>query len=75
VVMPGGVRVPLPCPDLPELVLSCIAAVQKHDSATHQASTWEQTVCRSSIARDDRLLTARRLSPRQSLMTALRRPR
>lgn len=34
--MPARLRVPLPCPDLPELVLSCIAAVQAHDSASKQ---------------------------------------
>jgi hypothetical protein len=34
--MPARLRIPLPCPDLPELVLACIAAVQAHDSASHQ---------------------------------------
>lgn len=36
VLMPARLRVPLPCPDLPEMVLSCIAAVQAHDSASKQ---------------------------------------
>ena len=38
VVMPARLRIPLPCPDLPELVLACIAAVQAHDSASHQVT-------------------------------------
>ncbi|EFN51528.1 hypothetical protein CHLNCDRAFT_33094 [Chlorella variabilis] len=38
VLLPAWLRIPLPCPELPELVLSCITAVQKHDSASHQAS-------------------------------------
>ncbi|PSC74028.1 ubiquitin carboxyl-terminal hydrolase 5 isoform X1 [Micractinium conductrix] len=43
VMMPARLRVPLPCPDLPELVLSCIAAVQKHESASLQekVTAWE----------------------------------
>ena len=36
VLMPARIRIPLPCPDLPEVVLSCISAVQAHDSASHQ---------------------------------------
>lgn len=36
VLMPARLRVPLPCPDLPELVLGCIAAVQQHESASRQ---------------------------------------
>jgi len=36
VLMPARLRIPLPCPDLPELVLSCIRAVQEHDSASKQ---------------------------------------
>ena len=37
VLMPARLRVPLPCPELPELVLGAIAAVQAHDSASKQA--------------------------------------
>ena len=37
VLMPARLRIPLPCPALPELVVGCIAAVQQHVSATHQA--------------------------------------
>ena len=35
--MPARLRIPLPCPDLPELVLSCIAAANAHDGANLQA--------------------------------------
>ncbi len=38
--MPARLRVPLPCPDLPELVLGCIKAVQEHASAAQQVGGW-----------------------------------
>jgi hypothetical protein len=44
VLMPARLRVPLPCPDLPQLVLNCITAVQKHESAVHQV-----TGCREAV--------------------------
>lgn len=44
VLMPARLRIPLPCPDLPEMVLACIAAVQEHDSAGRQeeVTAWEE---------------------------------
>lgn len=36
VLMPARLRVLLPCPELPELVLGCIKAVQEHASAAQQ---------------------------------------
>ncbi|KAL4452659.1 hypothetical protein ABPG75_008321 [Micractinium tetrahymenae] len=44
VLMPARVRIPLPCPELPELVLGCIAAVQQHESASRQekVAAWEE---------------------------------
>ncbi|KAI7836344.1 hypothetical protein COHA_009767, partial [Chlorella ohadii] len=44
VLMPARLRVPLPCPDLPELVLGCIKAVQEHASAAQQekVDAWEE---------------------------------
>lgn len=34
--MPARLRVPLPCADLPELVLQAVAAVQAHASVAKQ---------------------------------------
>lgn len=44
VLMPARLRVPLPCPELPELVLGCIKAVQEHASAAQQekVDAWEE---------------------------------
>ncbi|KAG1658938.1 hypothetical protein FOA52_007130 [Chlamydomonas sp. UWO 241] len=44
VVMPGGLRVPLPCADLPELVLQVVDAIVKHDAASAQdtVAVWEE---------------------------------
>lgn len=38
VVLPEDVRVPLPCIDLPELVLQSINAITAHDSASYVQS-------------------------------------
>ncbi|KAK9833553.1 hypothetical protein WJX81_005633 [Elliptochloris bilobata] len=44
VVLPESVTVALPCPDLPEVVLAAIAAVQAHDSAAtlDKVAVWEE---------------------------------
>eukprot|EP00887_Chlorella_sp_A99_P001793 scaffold19.g1793.t1 len=44
VLMPARLRVPLPCPQLPELVLDAITAVMAHDSASHQmdVAAWQE---------------------------------
>lgn len=41
VLMPARLRVPLPCPELPELVLGCVKAVQEHASASQQVRGWQ----------------------------------
>ena len=43
-LMPARLRVPLPCPDLPELVLGCIKAVQEHASAAQQVRTHQSLI-------------------------------
>lgn len=44
VLLPDFVRVPLPCPDLPELVNNVVAAIAAHDSASAQdaVAVWEE---------------------------------
>ncbi|CAL5228914.1 g12137 [Coccomyxa viridis] len=43
-VLPEGVKIPLPCPELPEIVLSAIKGVMEHDNAStaDQAAKWEE---------------------------------
>lgn len=65
VVMPAGLRVPLPCPELPELVLGCIAAVQQHESASRQerVAAWEEERRVSKYAENLEQLPATRSIP------------
>lgn len=53
-VMPAGVRIALPCPELPELVLRACEAIETHASAHEQAQVgaWEEEVKPSRYAKD-----------------------
>lgn len=53
-VMPGAMLIPLPCPELPEQVLSSIASIQAHDSAAAQAEVeaWQEKRMVSKYAMD-----------------------
>lgn len=44
VLLGANIRVPLPCPDLPELIINAVDAIQKHDSASKQdkVQVWEE---------------------------------
>ncbi|KAK9805947.1 hypothetical protein WJX73_007684 [Symbiochloris irregularis] len=44
VVLPSQQRIALPCPELPELVLNAITAIQAHDSVSvsDEAAVWEE---------------------------------
>ncbi|GMH39787.1 hypothetical protein BSKO_07685 [Bryopsis sp. KO-2023] len=67
VIMPEKTKIPLPCLDLPELVLQAIKAVQEHDSATLQdaAAVWTEDEDRqvSKYAKDLEQLPAQRTIP------------
>jgi len=53
-VLPGRVRVALPCAELPELVLRACEAIEAHASVHDQAQVgaWEETVQVSKYAKD-----------------------
>eukprot|EP00879_Flechtneria_rotunda_P017301 GHRR01018124.1.p1 GENE.GHRR01018124.1~~GHRR01018124.1.p1 ORF type:complete len:265 (+),score=52.51 GHRR01018124.1:327-1121(+) len=58
--------VPLPCPDLPELVLNVITAIQAHEGASKQeaVAAWEEERRVSKYAENlPQLDTGRRISP------------
>lgn len=65
VLVPAGIRIGLPCTDLPELVLQSIAAVQAHDSARHQdeVAAWTDERRVSKYAATLEQLPATRLIP------------
>ncbi|KAL4439029.1 hypothetical protein ABPG77_006966 [Micractinium sp. CCAP 211/92] len=65
VMLPAGLRVPLPCPELPELVLGCIAAVKQHESASRQekVAAWEEERRVSKYAENLEQLPATRTIP------------
>ncbi|GBF95360.1 ubiquitin carboxyl-terminal hydrolase [Raphidocelis subcapitata] len=66
VVMPGRLRVALPCVDLPELVNNVVNAVMAHESVTAQetVAAWEEERRVSKYAAAlEQLDTGRRISP------------
>ncbi|GAX82603.1 hypothetical protein CEUSTIGMA_g10029.t1 [Chlamydomonas eustigma] len=66
VVFPSRMRIPLPCPDLPELVIQVIDAIVSHDSASAQEdlSVWEEERRTSRYAEGlTQLDNGRKISP------------
>eukprot|EP00798_Chlamydomonas_sp_ICE-L_P030886 gene30886-35934_t len=66
VVMPGQETVPLPCPDLPELVLQSVTAITAHESSSAQdtVALWEEERRVSKYADNvQQLDTGRKISP------------
>ncbi|KAK9828649.1 hypothetical protein WJX72_001313 [[Myrmecia] bisecta] len=65
VVYPQGLRVQLPCPELPELVLNAINAIAAHDSASaqEQVAVWEEEKRVSRYAESLPLLDSGRKIP------------
>lgn len=61
--MPGRTLIALPCPELPEIILSAIAAVQAHESAAHQeqVAAWQEERCVSKYSETLVQLPATRL--------------
>ncbi|KAL6782136.1 hypothetical protein ACKKBF_B10800 [Auxenochlorella protothecoides x Auxenochlorella symbiontica] len=65
VLLPAQIRVPLPCAELPELVLQAVAAVQAHDSARRQdeVAAWTEERVVSKYAEGLEQLPATRSIP------------